>query len=111
MDMAVTKIVTVALLGLVHLASAATQTPSIKRCSGSTASDIIAFDDVTLSSVKVGGTMKLDYSIELKQKVDGSPQLKFTMTSGSSTLPCIGEVGSWETASTSKLKERTTGKH
>ncbi|KAL1426040.1 hypothetical protein MTO96_018590 [Rhipicephalus appendiculatus] len=38
--------------------------------------------------------MNLKYTVQLKQQVDGNPQLKFTMTSGSSTLPCINEVGS-----------------
>ncbi|XP_077494779.1 uncharacterized protein LOC144105532 [Amblyomma americanum] len=82
------------LLACVGLVSASTQTPNIKVCSGSSASSILVIDDVTASNVKVGSTMTLKYSVELEEEVSGNPQLVFTMTSGSTKLPCLSNVGS-----------------
>ncbi|KAL1426039.1 hypothetical protein MTO96_018589 [Rhipicephalus appendiculatus] len=89
--MAATRNVAVVLLGLVHLASAVTQTPALTTCSSST---VITFSDVTASNVKVGDTLTLGYTIQIKDKIDGDPELVFTMTSGSSKMPCLGDVGS-----------------
>ncbi|XP_077492471.1 uncharacterized protein LOC144103686 [Amblyomma americanum] len=82
------------LLTCVGVASASTQTASIRECFAGSVSNILVIDDVTVSNVKVGSTMTLNYSVELEKEVSGSPQLVFTMTSGSTELPCLGEVGS-----------------
>ncbi|XP_070384261.1 uncharacterized protein [Dermacentor albipictus] len=79
--------------GLLHLTSAYLQRPKITACSGRT-SDVVTLRDVTLSNVRVGRTMILSYSMEVKRNLTRRAKMAFTITSGSKKLPCLNSVGS-----------------